>query len=64
MARRPPGRSAEIAHAWFALVGAREQLALARTVAAHRERTLALAAALSAQRQHLVAVFRGMGAGA
>jgi NodT family efflux transporter outer membrane factor (OMF) lipoprotein len=34
--------SAEIAHAYFALVGAREQLALARTVAANRERTLRL----------------------
>lgn len=37
--------SSEIAHAWFALLGAREQLELARTVAANRERTLRLVAA-------------------
>jgi NodT family efflux transporter outer membrane factor (OMF) lipoprotein len=34
--------SAEIAHAWFALVGAREQLQLARAVVENRERTLQL----------------------
>jgi multidrug efflux system outer membrane protein len=34
--------SSEIAHAWFALIGAREQLQLARTVAANREQTLGL----------------------
>lgn len=37
--------SAEIADAYFALVGAREQLALARTVAANREQTLRLVSA-------------------
>lgn len=37
--------SAEIAHAHFALLGAREQLDLARTVAANREQTLRLVAA-------------------
>lgn len=37
--------SAEIAHAYFALVGSREQLELARTVAANREGTLRLVAA-------------------
>lgn len=37
--------SAEIAHAYFALVGAREQIALARTVASNREGTLRLVAA-------------------
>lgn len=36
--------SAEIANAYFALVGAREQLQLARTVAANRERTMRLVA--------------------
>lgn len=34
--------SAEIAHAYFALLGAREQLELARTTAANRQRTLEL----------------------
>lgn len=34
--------SAEIAHAWFAVQGAREQLALAQATAANRERTVAL----------------------
>lgn len=37
--------SAEIAHAYFALIGAREQLDLARTVAANRQRTLDLVGA-------------------
>lgn len=37
--------SAEIANAYFALVGAREQLEIARTVAANRESTLRLVAA-------------------
>jgi outer membrane protein, multidrug efflux system len=37
--------SAEIANAYFALVGAREQLELARTIAANRERTLRLVSA-------------------
>ena len=37
--------SAEIANAYFALIGAREQLQLARTVAANRERTLRLVSA-------------------
>lgn len=37
--------SAEIAHAYFALAGAREQIELARTVAANREGTLRLVAA-------------------
>lgn len=40
--------SSEIANAYFALVGAREQLQLARTVAANRERTLRLVAARAA----------------
>jgi NodT family efflux transporter outer membrane factor (OMF) lipoprotein len=40
--------SAEIANAYFALVGAREQLELARTVAANRERTLRLVASRAA----------------
>lgn len=37
--------SAEIAHAYFALLGAREQIELARTVASNREDTLRLVAA-------------------
>lgn len=37
--------STEIAHAYFALVGAREQLDLARTVAANRQQTLRLVSA-------------------
>lgn len=37
--------STEVAHAYFALAGAREQLTLARTVAANRERTLRLVTA-------------------
>lgn len=37
--------SAEIAHAYFALVGAREQLEIARMVAGNREHTLRLVAA-------------------
>jgi NodT family efflux transporter outer membrane factor (OMF) lipoprotein len=40
--------SSEIANAYFALVGAREQLELARTVAANHERTLRLVAARAA----------------
>jgi multidrug efflux system outer membrane protein len=40
--------SAEIANAYFALVGAREQLQLARSVAENRERTLRLVAARTA----------------
>jgi len=40
--------SAEIAHAYFALIGAREQLDVARTVAANRERTLRLVTARAA----------------
>ncbi|KQT09514.1 efflux transporter outer membrane subunit [Ramlibacter sp. Leaf400] len=37
--------SAEVANAYFALIGAREQLEIARTVAANRESTLRLVAA-------------------
>jgi NodT family efflux transporter outer membrane factor (OMF) lipoprotein len=40
--------SAEIANAYFALIGAREQLQLARTIAANRERTLRLVSARAA----------------
>ena len=40
--------SAEIADAYFALVGAREQLELSRTVATNRERTLKLVSARTA----------------
>lgn len=40
--------SAEIANAYFALIGAREQLELARTAAANRERTLRLVSARAA----------------
>lgn len=40
--------SAEIAHAYFGLIGSREQLELARTVAANRDGTLRLVAARAA----------------